>query len=193
MTGQASPAAADVQQAEAGSQTEPLANPIQFPQLRRGEIVAFGEERTGILHIRIEHCFEEIVAQIVMCAAYFSGAPGSLLVREKRGEQCPDIGKSKCKTLLESGTNGAATHLIQRIAIPPAIHIRFPETESTGSQASAKKSLVMYLYVPGASAVDANVREREKIGHHILGSGHMIWPIAGALRPSLKNRARCGD
>jgi hypothetical protein len=51
----------------------------------------------------------------------------------------------------------------------------------------------VHLYVPGASAVDANVREREKIGHHILGSGHMIWPIAGALRVSLKNRARYGD
>src|SRR5438034_706751 len=73
-----------------------------------------------------------------MHLADFSGAPGNLLVREKRGDQCPDIGKSKCETLLESGTNGAATHLIQRIAIPPAIHIRFPETKRPGSQHSAK-------------------------------------------------------
>src|SRR5207249_7406729 len=86
ITGQAAPAAADVQQADAGAQTQPLANPIQLSQLRRGEIVALGEERTGILHVRIEHCFEEIVAQIVMQPADFSGAPGSLLVREKRGE-----------------------------------------------------------------------------------------------------------
>src|SRR6266536_2921917 len=86
ITGQSTPAAADVQQAEAGSQTQSLANPIQLAQLRRGEIVAFGEERTGILHIRIERCFEEIVTQIVMQPADFSGAPGSLLVREKRGE-----------------------------------------------------------------------------------------------------------
>src|SRR5438552_19003174 len=118
-----------------------------------------------------------------MYPADFSGTPKSLLVCEKRGEQCQDTGKSKCETLLESGTNGAATHLIQRITIPPAIHIGFPETERPGSQDSAKEALVMYLYVPGASAADANVREREKIGHHILGSGHMIWPIAGALSP----------
>jgi hypothetical protein len=62
MTGQSTPTAADVQQAQAGSQAQSLANPIQLPQLRGGEIVAFGEERTRILHIRIEHCFEEIVA-----------------------------------------------------------------------------------------------------------------------------------
>jgi hypothetical protein len=62
ITGQSTPAAADVQHAKAGSQTQPLANPIQLPQLRRGEIVALGEKRTGILHIRIEHCFEKIVA-----------------------------------------------------------------------------------------------------------------------------------
>src|SRR5437867_526329 len=182
MTGQAAPAAADVQQAEAGSQTQSLANPIQLPQLRRGKIVALGEERTGILHIRIEHCFEKIVAQIVMDTANFSGASESLLVHEKRGEKCPDIGKSKFETLLESGANGAATHLIQRIAIPPAVHVGFPETERPGSQDSAKEAPVMHLYVPGASAVDANVGQREKIGHHILGSGHMIWSIAGALR-----------
>src|SRR6266540_6143212 len=42
LTGQSTPAAADIQQAEAGSQTQPLANPIQLRQLRRGEIVTFG-------------------------------------------------------------------------------------------------------------------------------------------------------
>src|SRR4029077_17170065 len=66
MTSQSTPAAADVQHTKAGSQTQPLANPIQLPQLRRGEIVALSEERTGILHVRIEHCFEKIVAQVVM-------------------------------------------------------------------------------------------------------------------------------
>jgi hypothetical protein len=48
----------------------------------------------------------------------------------------------------------------------------------------------MHTYVPWASAVDANVRQREQIGHHILGSGHMIWLIVGARRPHLKNRAQ---
>src|SRR5206468_8981372 len=99
-----------------------------------------------------------------MHLADFSGAPGNLLVREKRGEQCPDIGKSKCETLLESGTNGAATHLIQRIAVPPALHIGFAETECPGSQHSAKEAPVMHLDVPAPKTfgVDANVREREK-------------------------------
>jgi hypothetical protein len=125
-----------------------------------------------------------------MHLADFSGASESLLIRDKRGEKCPDIGKSKFETLLEPGTNGAATHLIQRVAVPPAVHVGFPETERPGSQDSAKKTAVMDLYVPGATAVDANVREREKIGHHILGSGHMIWPIAALI---LRIGARGGD
>jgi hypothetical protein len=193
MTGQSTPAAADVQQAKAGSQTQPLANPIQLLQLRRGEIIGLSEKRTGILHVRIEHCFEKIVAQIVMHPPDFSGTPGSLLVHEKRGEQGPDIGKSKCETLLEPGAMGAATHLIQRVAIPPAIHIGLAETERPGSQDSAKETPVMHLYVARASAVDADVRRREEIGDHVLGSGHMTWPITGALHLCLKNRARCGD
>src|SRR5947207_14185859 len=149
MTGQSTPAAADVQQTEAGSQTQPLANPIQLAQLRRGEIVAFGEQRTGILHIRIEHCFEKIVAQIVMYLADFSGAAESLLVRHKRGEKCPDIGKSKCETLLESGTNGAATHLIQRVAVPPAIHIGLAEPKRPGSKDSVNEHLVIHTNLRG--------------------------------------------
>jgi hypothetical protein len=32
----------------------------------------------------------------------------------------------------------------------------------------------VYLYVPGAIAVDANIREREQIGHRTLSSGHII-------------------
>jgi hypothetical protein len=180
ITGQSTPATADVQQAKAGSQTQPLANPIQLPQLRRGEIVALGKERTGILHVRIEHCFEKIIAQIVMHLANSSGASGSLLVRENRSEECPDIGKSKFETLLEPGTNGTATHLIQRVAVPPAVHVRFPETECPGSEDSAKEAPVMHLYVPETRAVDANIRGREQIGHHILGSRHMIWLIAGS-------------
>src|SRR5207302_9686667 len=172
VTGQSAPAEADVQQTETGSQAQTLPNPIQLPQLRRGEIVAFSEQRTGILHIRIEHCFEKIVAQIVMHPADFSGAPESLLVREKRGEQCPDIGKSKCETLFEPSTNGTATHFIQRFAVPPAIHVGLPEPERTGSQDPAKEPPVVHLYVRGASSVDPNVREREETGHYIFGFGH---------------------
>ena len=97
-----------------------------------------------------------------------------MLVHENRGEKGPNIGKSEFETFLESGTNRAATHLIQRVAVPPAIHVGFTETERPGSQDPAKEAMVVHLYVPKASAVDANIREREKIGHHILGSGHII-------------------
>jgi hypothetical protein len=109
-----------------------------------------------------------------MHAADCLGTPGILLGDENRGEKGPDVGKSKFETFLESGANGAATHLIQRVAVPLAVHIGFPETERPGSKDSAKEPRVMHLYVPEARAVDANIRELEQIGHHILGSGHII-------------------
>jgi hypothetical protein len=68
--------------------------------------------------------------------------------------------------------NGAATHLIQRIAVPPTVHVGFSETERPRSQDPVKEMPVVHLNVPGPRAVDANVRAREKIGHYILGSGH---------------------
>ena len=89
------------------------------------------------------------------------------------------------RNAFESSTNGAATHLIQRVAVPPAIHVGFAETKRPGSHYSVKEALVMHLYVPGTTAVDTNVRKREKIGHQILGSGHMISSVAGALHSRL--------
>jgi hypothetical protein len=68
--------------------------------------------------------------------------------------------------------NCAATHFIQRIAVPPAVHVGFSETERPRSQDPVKEMPVMHLNVPGARASDANVGAREKIGHYVLGSGH---------------------
>jgi hypothetical protein len=83
-----------------------------------------------------------------MYPAHFSGAPESLLVREKGSDQCPEVGKTKRETLLKPGANGAATHLIQRIAVPPAIHIGFTEAERPRGYDSAKETPVVDLYVP---------------------------------------------
>jgi hypothetical protein len=46
--------------------------------------------------------------------------------------------------------------------------LRLTETERPGSEDSAKEVPVMHLYVPRASAVDPNARQREKVGHYIL-------------------------
>jgi hypothetical protein len=52
----------------------------------------------------------------------------------------------------------------ERLALPPAIHVGLPETQRPDSHYPEKEALVMHLYVPGATAVDANVCEGEKIG-----------------------------
>src|ERR1700757_1287983 len=95
--------------------------------------------------------------------------------------------------ILESGVNGAATHLIQRIAVPPAVHVGFSETECPRSQDPIKEMPVMHPNVPRARAVDANVRGREKSLYYVLGSGHN--DLAGRERfgPCLKNRTGCDD
>jgi hypothetical protein len=76
--------------------------------------------------------------------------------------------------------------------ITDVFKVRLTETERPGSEDSAKEVPVMHLYVPWVSAVDPNARQREKVGHYILGSGHMIWPIAERFR-RLTNRTNCAD
>jgi hypothetical protein len=61
IAGQSAPAAADVEQAQTRPQTESLANPLQFPNLGGGQIIAFIEQSARILHVWIEHRFEKII------------------------------------------------------------------------------------------------------------------------------------
>ena len=108
-----------------------------------------------------------------MLPADFSGPANGLLIHEKRGEHGPEIGQPKSETLVELGPNGAATHFVKRVAIPPAVHVRFAKTERTRRQDAHKKAGVMHLYVPRSISVDLNVRDREQIAEDMLGSGHM--------------------
>jgi hypothetical protein len=62
ITGQSAPAASNVEQAQTRSQTKSLANPFQFPNLRGSQIIILTEQSAGVLHLWIEHRFEEIVA-----------------------------------------------------------------------------------------------------------------------------------
>ena len=73
------------------------------------------------------------------CTGRLFGAPGSLLVHEKRSKKCPDIGKFKFETFLKAGTNRSATHLIQRIAVPPAVHVGFPKPSVPEARTRLKK------------------------------------------------------
>src|ERR1043166_3562137 len=166
------PAAADVEQAQAGLQTESLTNPLQLSKLGGSQIVALIEQRAGILHVGIEHRFEKVVAQIVMNAADFSGTAHSLPINSECSEPGQNIRQTKCETPIQSGTHGAAAHFIERVAIPPSVHVRFAKTERAGRENAAKEAGVVHLYVPWPSAIDLNIRDREKIGQQLLGFGH---------------------
>ena len=69
---ESTPTAADIEHTQTGLQTKTVANPVQLTALVCGEVIAFGEERAGILHVGIEHGLKEIIAQIVMDAPDFA-------------------------------------------------------------------------------------------------------------------------
>src|ERR1700747_448974 len=83
-----------------------------------------------------------------MLPADFAGPTNRLLIHEKRGEHDPEIGQPKSETLVEPGPNGAATHFIERVAIPPAVHVRFAKTERAGRRDAPKKAAALTLCVP---------------------------------------------
>src|SRR5207245_2069197 len=149
-----------------GTQFELVTNQIHLSPLRRGQVVTLLEERAGVLHGRIEHRFEKIVAQVVMRFADLAGATPRLAIDDQRSTEGEEIAKSECETLLEMGADGAATHLVECLAVPPAIHVGFAKRERAAGQDARKKARVMNLNIPGVWAVDSNVGRREKIFDH---------------------------
>src|SRR2546423_3331599 len=124
-----------------------------------------------------------------MCPANFSGPSNRLLIHEKRADHSPHIGQPKSETLVESGANGAATHFVERIAVPPAVHVRLAKTKSTGCQNTAKETGVVNRDIPRSSAVYVNVGDRKKIAQEIFGSRHGSNKATVRRHPSLFNRS----
>ena len=84
MSGESAPPAANIQKAHSLPQPEFSADEIHLFALRLGEIVRLAEPRAGILHRRIEHAFEKVVAHIVVTFADDLGPTAVLDIEKKR-------------------------------------------------------------------------------------------------------------
>ncbi len=51
----------------------------------------------------------------------------------------------------------AIHHLIDRVAVPPAVHVRFAQPERPACEDALEQSVVVDAHVPGSVAIDPDV------------------------------------
>ena len=160
---EATPATADVEESHLGAQSELATNQIHFAALRLRQIRCAFKISARVLHRRIEHRLEKIVSEIVVPFYDRRGTLACLAIGEKRSGESENISPIQRNRFLELGATGAKTHLIERFAIPPAVHVGFTQTKGAINEDATKKSVVVHAYVPGTIPIYANIRGGKKI------------------------------
>ena len=95
--------------------------------------------------------------------ADFACATQCLAIEDERGGDREEIAETKCEPLVQTGADRATKHLVERFAIPPAIHVGLAEAERALREDPSEKTRVMHLNVPRAGAVDLDVSRAKKI------------------------------
>jgi hypothetical protein len=135
---------------------------MHFLALRLGEVAGVSKPRAGILHRGIEHSLEKIVTDIVMAFSDDWGSVAILKVQQMRRQNRQRRMKIQLNALIKPRTECAAAHLIEGATVPPAVHVGLAQPESSASQDTTKKALIVNVKIPGAVSVKKNIRRSEK-------------------------------
>jgi hypothetical protein len=92
-----------------------------------------------------------------------AGTAARLTVDHERCRDRDEVSRIEGEPFLEPGADGAATHFIERRAIPPALHVGLAKRKRATSEDVREKGRGMNLDVPRAGAVDLDVRCAKKI------------------------------
>src|SRR5262245_55885535 len=98
-----------------------------------------------------------------MLAADTSRPVARLLIREQRRGQRKETAGGVAEAFVEVRAKGATGQLVERLAVPPPIHVGFAEAEGAPAKDAGKKLSPMNLKVPRSRAVDLNVGLTEMV------------------------------
>lgn len=152
------PAAPDVEQAHAGVQSEFSADQIQLPFLGFRQIRRATEIGAGILHLGIQHRLKEFISQIVVSFADNPCPVRALEVDKNRGGDGNQGREIQQDAFIDPSPECPAAHLVQGIAIPPAIHVGLPQTQCAFRENARIESSVVNPEIPWTVSVDRDVR-----------------------------------
>ncbi len=122
----------------------------------------------GVLHVRIEHRPEQVVADVVVLFAHLPGALARLAVEQPGIGNARDVAQAFRQPLIDAGLQNAGEQHVQPFALPPAVHIAFAETERAFLQNAFEQRRVVHPDIPGARAVDGDAGFRQHLLHNAI-------------------------
>ena len=124
-----SPTATDVEQPHAGLQLELAAHEVEFRFLRRVEVVGVLPVAARVDHPLVEHPLVQVVADVVVALGVVHRAALGLMIAQRRTQRVPRDTRAHRDPVCGPDCDHSREHLVESVAIPPAVHVRLAESE----------------------------------------------------------------
>src|SRR5262245_35870540 len=166
-----SEAATDVEQRLPGLQIELVTDEPELALLRIVEgTVRIRPISAGIRHRAIEHFAIKIGFDVVMDFGDAPGAPLGLRVAQPGPRGSENVPQTVLVTGAYSRSEEPIEELVDRVAIPQTVHVRFAQHERWMDGDPAVPARIAHLDVPRAAAVDADVATGQRGANQALRS-----------------------
>jgi len=110
----------------------------------------------------VEHPLEEVVAAVVVDLAHLVGPRQALRIQGHRLHHIPEVPPGPPDVLVQVDPQDAVEELIERVAVPPAVHIGLARRERPARQHPSVEAVVVYLQIPGTIAVQLDIGSLKK-------------------------------
>ncbi len=131
----------------------------------------------AIDHAPIEHRTVKIATEIVVLLTDLKRSGLPLQIPEPRLQGKQQI-RQRANVAMEISPKRFADHLVELLAIPPAVHVAFADTEHALRDDSGVGVVVMDRHIPGSIAANADIPRPE----------HALNPAPIPLRCHLKTQ-----
>ena len=157
--GQPAPAASDVEDSVAGLQPELAADQVHLRFLRAVEVVGWYalEVRTGVLVVGVQERHVEAVVDVVVTSRHGLRPTPGLQVDDPCPQHVEGGAPIPGDRALAAGTQRTRHHLVERIAFPPAVHVRLAQAQRAVADHAVVEAVVAHADVPRAVAVHPHV------------------------------------
>ncbi len=165
---EAGPAAAELQHAHPGARADLAAHEIQLGVLRGVQVggARAVEVRARVHHARAEHRPIQVVADVIVTLADLERAR-RLAVEQLRAHGLRHQHPALAQGRRQVGAHDLVDHLVQRVAVPPAIDEALAHAQRAVAQHALEQAIVGDLDVPGGVAADRDAGAGQRFGDHV--------------------------
>jgi hypothetical protein len=159
-----SPAAADVEDPHPSLEPQLARDEVELRLLRRIQRAHVLPVGARVDHAGVEHALVKVIAEIIVLLPHLEGAAPALHV-DQVGRESQHHPAGRAQVLLDIRPEDASQHLVQLLAVPPAIHVGLAGAEGALREYPLEEALIVYPDVPRTRSVYFDVGALEQLVH----------------------------